>query len=83
MKIRNGFVSNSSSSSFCIGKNFMTDDQIDKLEEIIDDLDEDYGETYINDTKLYFFGNIDHLDHNKIFAFLESENLSNFASWGD
>ena len=31
MKIRNGFVSNSSSSSFVIGKYFMTQEQIDEF----------------------------------------------------
>jgi hypothetical protein len=31
MKIRQGFVSNSSSSSFVLGKSYMTDEQIDKF----------------------------------------------------
>ena len=31
MKIRNGFVSNSSSSSFVIAKGFLSQDQIDKI----------------------------------------------------
>lgn len=35
MKLRTGFVSNSSSSSFVIGKNFMTREQIDELEDLI------------------------------------------------
>jgi hypothetical protein len=34
MKIRTGFVSNSSSSSFCIAKHFMTEEQIKELDTI-------------------------------------------------
>jgi len=36
MKIRNGFVSNSSSSSFCINKNLLTQQQIDQIVDHID-----------------------------------------------
>jgi len=31
MKIRNGFVSNSSSASFVLDKNYMTEEQVDKM----------------------------------------------------
>lgn len=36
MKIRNGFVSNSSSSSFVLGKYFMTPEQIKELHDLIE-----------------------------------------------
>jgi hypothetical protein len=35
MKVRNGFVSNSSSSSFVIGKNFMTPAQIAEFHDLV------------------------------------------------
>ena len=40
MKIRNGFVSNSSSSSFVIGKYFMTPEQIKELNDLRGLIDE-------------------------------------------
>ena len=41
MKIRNGFVSNSSSSSFVIAKTFLTEKQIDEMEALYTKLRED------------------------------------------
>jgi len=38
MKIRNGFVSNSSSSSFCIYKELMTDKEIKEFQDLINKL---------------------------------------------
>lgn len=35
MKFRNGFISNSSSCSFVIGKYFMSKEQVDKLRELV------------------------------------------------
>jgi hypothetical protein len=39
MKIRSGFVSNSSSSSFVIGKYFMTPEQIEEFQSLIEEID--------------------------------------------
>ena len=54
MKIRTAFVSNSSSCSFCIGKNYMTDYQIKKFKEFCDEID-----SYIYEDRLYFLGEIE------------------------
>ena len=60
MKIRNGFVSNSSSSSFCIAKCYMTTEQIDEFRRIIHEKpgEEDgaWYETSVEETTLYFLG---------------------------
>ena len=40
MKIRNGFVSNSSSASFVLGKCYMTDEQIEKFSRYVNYLDD-------------------------------------------
>lgn len=59
MKIRNGFVSNSSSSSFCIYKKLMTEEQIEKFRCFINDDDrEDSWETAIVEDGDYFIGNL-------------------------
>ena len=83
MKVRKGFVSNSSSSSFVVGKTYMTEEQQKKFNSwnmsMRDrDYDEDgendgFGEeTYIFDTKYYFCGEISNHDYEKIVDFLTS-----------
>jgi hypothetical protein len=57
MKIRAGFVSNSSSSSFCIYLGLMTKQQIEEFSKIVDrdDIDE---ETHISRVGKYFIGDL-------------------------
>ena len=59
MKIRNGFVSNSSSSSFVVGKEYMTDKQIKKFAKWIKSYNENTCEGWIFDTEFYFHGTVD------------------------
>ena len=57
MKTRNGFISNSSSSSFVISKHFMTDDQIKEFNEFRNNLskiDEYEDEYYFTDENEYY-----------------------------
>lgn len=58
MKIRNGFVSNSSSSSFCIYKKLMTEEQIKEFRKIVGEAYEHDDETYIGEDGDYFIGTL-------------------------
>ena len=56
MKLRNGFVSNSSSASFCIYKPLMTKEQIVEFKELIEAARCDDYETNIGEDGMYFIG---------------------------
>lgn len=58
MKIRNGFISNSSSSSFCIAKCYIPEDKLEDIRRAIQaHNEEDHSEGgYIYEHPLYFFG---------------------------
>ena len=58
MKIRSYFVSNSSSSSFVVGKAHMTNDQIEKFQKWLQH-EYDTFDGWISETKHYFLGTID------------------------
>jgi hypothetical protein len=83
MKIRNGFVSNSSTSSFVIGKNYMTEEQIEdfrkKLNFWTSLKDESMYETYIGETPLYFQGELS-MHNTVVQEWLKQNNLSKYAS---
>lgn len=75
MKIRYGFVSNSSSSSFCIHKQYMTEEQIEEFRKIIDLPSDGY---YIGEVGKYFLGRVDQNNSN-VFNFLEQFNEEDYA----
>ena len=58
MKIRIGFVSNSSSSSFCVAKCYMTPEQVQQFREWLVEEENELYETYIHEGEHYFFGEI-------------------------
>lgn len=81
MKIRTGFVSNSSSSSFVIGKNFMTEEQIDKFRKIIVEHRKADDESMFVDGSLYFMGEISM--HVRIIPdWIHENGLSKYTQWG-
>jgi len=75
MKIRNDFVSNSS--SFVIGKNFMSPEQIEKFRDVIDNA-ENESVTYINEGEYYFFGQLSQNDE-EVMDFLKRQGLNEYA----
>ena len=58
MKIRTGYVSNSSSSSFCIAKCYMNEEQIQQFREYLNSPERDSSETYIGEDEFYFLGEV-------------------------
>ena len=64
MKYRNGFVSNSSSSSFVLGKAHMTERQIKSFSKLISEFnnEEDHYNSYITESEYYFSGNVSYRD---------------------
>lgn len=80
MKLRSGFVSNSSSSSFVLGKYFLTDEQIAYFKSKLDDINDDNEEGYISDNKYYFQGEIS--QHSTIIdEVIEELGIEEFCSW--
>ena len=81
MKNRQGFVSNSSSSSFVIGKNFMTDEQISKFSDLVNGFNTNDGDTYIFEDEKYFFGEVDDRNDIEIENFIHEEGLDTCCGW--
>jgi hypothetical protein len=84
MKRRFGFVSNSSSSSFVIGKNFIPEDKYVDFIDRLSDLEDDESEEglYFYDNKHYIIGNVS--QHHEGFRELVDEfGLNEFVGYGD
>jgi len=76
MKIRVGFVSNSSSSSFVLDKDGMTIEQLHDFRKLISEAEnESGGDTYIYESDRHFHGNLS-MHNEKIPAFLRKNNLT-------
>ena len=76
MKIRSGFVSNSSSSSFVLDKDGMTEEQIKEFRRLISECEnESGGDTYIYESNKHFHGDIS-MHNEKIPTFLRRNNLT-------
>jgi len=59
MKIRHGFVSNSSSSSFCLAKCQLTKEQLNKVRDVLREVRE-FGESYLTEGRNFFLGRADY-----------------------
>lgn len=75
MKVRQSFVSNSSSCSFVIGKIYLTEEQIEQLNEKFGDMEDLWGETYVCEHKLYFFGKLSYADSDDIVKFFKENGI--------
>jgi len=74
MKIRSGFVSNSSSCSFVLDKDGMTKEQMIDFRFVYHEAEAKSGDTYIYESEKHFHGNLSM--HDKLIpAFLEKHNL--------
>ncbi len=72
MKVRIGFVSNSSTSSFVLGKAYMKAEQIIQFREWIAANENEWHEGYIGETEYYFQGDFSQHYEGDVRLFLES-----------
>jgi hypothetical protein len=64
MKLRSGFVSNSSSCSFCIAKCYMTEQQVEQFRSVLKDPDSDSYFRYCTiENENYFLGSYEDHGH--------------------
>lgn len=75
MKIRNGFVSNSSSASFIIGKFFMSGKDIEDFRLFCKDVN-NHDTSYISEYENYFNGRVDRIIVSYIDDFMNEHNIT-------
>jgi hypothetical protein len=75
MKINSGFISNSSTTSFCVAKVFLTKEQLTVLVNMIDNNSECNGESNDN----YILYQVEHSTANGIFNYLDKNKIKYIA----
>jgi len=79
MKLQNGFISNSSSTSFILYKNNLTDLQLIELRELVDSLNEsDSCDTGIDENETSFCGSIGYYSMNDMLKYLLKNKIKDF-----
>lgn len=83
MKIRNGFVSNSSSSSFVVAKVFLTKEQIEEVRNFFREHNDSEDEYYVHESEHYFTGSGENYYDSKFDDLFDKMDLGNKVYWGD
>jgi len=78
MKTRQGFVSNSSSSSFVLGKAHMTERQIKSFSKLVSAFndDESHFDSYVLESEYYFVGNVEYRDREDLNDIVKRSRIS-------
>jgi len=71
MKVRTGFVSNSSSSSFVLDKCGMTDEQVSGLNKWLKKVSNEEDDNCITETTKHFFGRISYHNNPSIIEIMD------------
>ena len=75
-------MSNSSSASFCIGKNYMTEEQIEKFAKYCNSDDIRDREIFINESEYYFMGTLEQHEEANIENVLLAMNIdTKYIAW--
>ena len=85
MKTREGFVSNSSSSSFVLSLKDMSHEQKEEIKEIVNRCNQESNEGWLNVTSGFIFGTVDNENIEELADLMSKNNLKNKIdyAWGD